>query len=58
MALKSRLAKVSLPTDFEPGVELVQWSCGEGYVYVPIPSAGSAGHRADRWDVDKWFKVR
>ncbi|GLC35446.1 hypothetical protein PLESTB_000206300 [Pleodorina starrii] len=56
MASKSRLAKVSLPTDI-PEAELVQWSCREGYVYVPIPPAGSAGHRADKWDVDKWFKA-
>ncbi|GLI61857.1 hypothetical protein VaNZ11_004365 [Volvox africanus] len=57
MASKSRLAKVSLPSDAEPGAELVQWSCREGYVYVPIPPAGSTGHRADKWDVDKWFKA-
>ncbi|GFR47402.1 hypothetical protein Agub_g9119 [Astrephomene gubernaculifera] len=57
MATRSRLAKVSLPTDAEPGAELVKWSCKEGYVYVPIPPAGATGHRADKWDVDKWLKA-
>ncbi|KAG2497110.1 hypothetical protein HYH03_004701 [Edaphochlamys debaryana] len=54
---RSRLAKVTLPTDAEPGTELVKWQCKEGYIYVPIPPAGTGGHRADKWDVDKWFKA-
>lgn len=26
-------------------------------MYTPIPPASSYGHRADTWDVDKWFKA-
>lgn len=37
-------------------VELTTFRGRDTYVYV-IPAAGSLGHRAELWNVDKWFKV-
>lgn len=37
--------------------ELVTFQCRECYVYVPLPPGTSYGHRAELWNVDKWFKV-
>ena len=39
-------------------IELITFSVSEAYVYAPIPSAGSYGHRAELWDVNTWLKVR
>eukprot|EP00877_Chromochloris_zofingiensis_P004251 jgi/Chrzof1/13827/Cz08g14020.t1 len=36
--------------------ELVTFQCRECYVYVPLPPGTSYGHRAELWNVDKWFK--
>ena len=42
----------------EPVAELITFQSKECYVYVPLPPATTYGHRAELWNVDKWFKVR
>lgn len=46
-------------SEAEDVVELIRFSCKEGYVYAPIPPAATYGHRAELWNPEKWnYEVR
>lgn len=42
--------------DTELRAEVVTFRCKEAYVYQ-VPPAGTIGHRAETWNVDKWLQV-